>query len=236
MMPHPRFCILYLRNILLVALASMSGFMDAISFIGLDVFASVLTGNTVLLGLAISTGNILNIIVPLVAITGFTGGIVLGNRLAKPNLDLQKQIWPATVTRALLVEVRVLALFTLGGFIVSKNIGGFALYLFIMLATISMGIQSSAVRALGVPHISTTYITGTWTNLIISLTRQQTAKTLTDNDERKSGLLLSIGVIIIYIFSAIVGGLSVANLSLMAAIIPVIGICIIVVVAKTRMF
>ncbi len=47
--------ILYLRNILLVALASMSGFMDAKSFIGLDVFASVLTGNTVLLGLAIST-------------------------------------------------------------------------------------------------------------------------------------------------------------------------------------
>ncbi len=91
MMPHLR----------LVALASMSGFMDAISFIGLDVFASVLTGNTVLLGLAISTGNILNVIVPLVAITGFIGGVVLGNRLAEPNLDLQKQIWPATVTRAL---------------------------------------------------------------------------------------------------------------------------------------
>ena len=113
-----------------------------------------------------------------------------------------------------------------------KSIGGFALYLFIMLATISMGIQSSAVRTLGVPHISTTYITGTWANLIISLTRQQTAKPLTDNDERKSGLLLSIGVITIYILSTIVGELSVANLSLIAAIIPVIGICLIVVVAK----
>ena len=205
--------ILYLRNILLVALASMSGFMDAISFIGLDVFASVLTGNTVLLGLAISTGNILNVIVPLVAIAGFIGGVVIGNRLAEPNLDFQKKIWPATVTRALLVEGIVLALFTVGGFIVGKSVVGVALYFFIMLATIAMGIQSSAVRALGVPHISTTYITGTWTNLIISLTRQQTAKTLTDNDERKSGLLLSIGVVIIYILSAIVGGLSVSNLS-----------------------
>ena len=103
-----------------------------------------------------------------------------------------------------------------------------------MLATIAMGIQSSAVRALALPHIYT-YITGTWTNLIISLTHQQTAKTLTDNDERKSGLLLSIGVIIINILSAIVGGLSVANLSLMAAIIPMIGICLIVVVAKAQM-
>ncbi len=210
--------------------------MDAISFIGLNVFASVLTGNTVLLGLGISTGNILNVIVPLVAITGFIGGVVLGNRLAEPNLDFQKKIWPATVTRTLFVEVIVLSIFTAGGFIVGKGISGLALCFFIMLATIAMGIQSSAVRALGVPHISTTYITGTWTNLIISLTGQQTVKTLTDNDERKSGLLLSIGVIIIYILSAIVGGLTVANLSLMAGIIPVIGISLVVVVAKVRMF
>ena len=83
---------LYLRNILLVALASMSGFMDAISFIELNVFASVLTGNTVLLGLAISTENLLNVIVPLVAIMGFIGGVALGNRLAEPNLEFQKKI------------------------------------------------------------------------------------------------------------------------------------------------
>jgi uncharacterized membrane protein YoaK (UPF0700 family) len=226
---------LYLRNILLVALASMSGFMDAISFIELNVFASVLTGNTVLLGLAISTGNPLNVIVPLVAIMGFIGGVALGNRLAEPNLDFQKKIWPTTVTRALIVEVIFLAIFTAGGFVVAKSISGLPLYLFIMLATISMGIQSSAVRALGVPHISTTYITGTWTNLIIGLTRQQTSSTRTDNDERKSGHLLSIGVVIIYILSAIAGGLTVSNLSLVAAIIPVIGISIVVVVAKARM-
>ena len=226
---------LYLRNILLVVLASMSGYMDAISFIGLNVFASVLTGNTVLLGLAISTGNILNVIVPLVAIAGFIGGVALGNRLAEPNLDFQKKIWSATVTKALSVEVVVLAIFTAGGFVVGQSISGLALYVFILLATIAMGIQSSAVRALGVPHISTTYITGTWTNLIISLTRQQTTKTLTDDDERKSGLLLPIGVVIVYILSAIVGGLTVANLSLMAAIIPVIGISLVVIIAKARM-
>ena len=85
-------------------------------------------------------------------------------------------------------------------------------------------------------HISTTYITGTWTNLIISLTRQQTTKTLTDDNERKSGLLLSIGVVIVYILSAIVGGLTVANLSLMGAIIPVIGISLVVIIAKARTF
>ena len=116
-----------------------------------------------------------------------------------------------------------------------KSISGLPLYLFIILATIAMGIQSSAVRALGVPHISTTYITGTWTNLIIGLTRQQTSSTRVDNDERKSGHLLSIGVVIIYVLSAIVGGLNVANLSLMAAIIAIIGRCLIVVVARAQM-
>lgn len=227
---------LNLRNILLVALASMSGFMDAISFIELNVFASVLTGNTVLLGIAISTENFLNVIVPLVAIIGFIGGVALGNRLAEQNLEFQKKIWPTTVTKALMVEVIFLAIFTAGGLVVGKSISGLALYLFIMLATIAMGIQSSAVRALGVPHISTTYITGTWTNLIIGLTRQQTSRTRTDNDERKSGLSLSIGVVIIYILSAIAGGLTISNLSLVAAIIPTIGIGLVVVVAKVRMF
>jgi hypothetical protein len=42
------------RNMLLVVLAFTSGFIDAISFLGLAVFASVMTGNTVLLGLSIN--------------------------------------------------------------------------------------------------------------------------------------------------------------------------------------
>ena len=102
--PYDKTKTLYLRNIRLVAHASMSGFMDAISFIELNVFASVLTGNTVLLGLAICNGNLLNVIVPLVAIMGFIGGVALGNRLAEPDLEFQRKIWPTTVTRALMVE------------------------------------------------------------------------------------------------------------------------------------
>jgi Protein of unknown function (DUF1275) len=39
------------RNMLVVVLAFTSGFIDALSFLGLGVFASVQTGNTVLLGL-----------------------------------------------------------------------------------------------------------------------------------------------------------------------------------------
>ncbi|HEX5186246.1 MAG TPA: hypothetical protein VFV86_05090 [Nitrososphaeraceae archaeon] len=38
---------------------------------------------------------------PLVAIMGFIGGVALGNRLAEPDLEFQKKIWPTTVTRGL---------------------------------------------------------------------------------------------------------------------------------------
>ncbi|MGB8933679.1 MAG: YoaK family protein, partial [Candidatus Nitrosopolaris sp.] len=40
-------------------LAFTSGFIDALSFLGLGVFASVQTANTVLLGLSIGSENIL---------------------------------------------------------------------------------------------------------------------------------------------------------------------------------
>ena len=50
---------------LVVVLAFTSGFIDALSFLGLGVFASVQTGNTVLLGLAIGSGKIFQALVSL---------------------------------------------------------------------------------------------------------------------------------------------------------------------------
>ena len=54
-----------MRNMLVVVLAFTSGFIDALSFLGLGVFASVQTGNTVLLGLAIGSGKIFQALVSL---------------------------------------------------------------------------------------------------------------------------------------------------------------------------
>lgn len=89
--------------------------MDALSFLGLNVFASVLTGNTFLLGLGIGGGNILQALVSLVAILGYIGGVALGARIVDPTPVSQK-IWPGAVTRALIIEVLALSVFAIGGF------------------------------------------------------------------------------------------------------------------------
>jgi uncharacterized membrane protein YoaK (UPF0700 family) len=49
-----------MRNTLVVILAFTSGFLDAVAFLRLGVFASILTGNTILVALAIDSGNILH--------------------------------------------------------------------------------------------------------------------------------------------------------------------------------
>ena len=141
-------------------------------FLGLGVFASVQTGNTVLLGLAIGSGKIFQALVSLVAITGYIGGVTLGARIVDPTPVTQK-IWSKAVTKAFIMEVLVLLLLAIVGFSAGGKPSGLVLYTIIVLATVAMGIQGAAVRALGVSDVSTTYITGTWTGLISSLVRQR---------------------------------------------------------------
>jgi uncharacterized membrane protein YoaK (UPF0700 family) len=134
----------FMRDMLIVLLAFTSGFIDALSFLGLGVFASVQTGNTVLLGLAIGSGKIFQTLVSLTAITGYIGGVALGARIVDPTLVPQK-IWPTAVTKAFSIEVLVLLLLAIVGFSAGGKPSGLVLYTLIALATISMGIQGAAV-------------------------------------------------------------------------------------------
>jgi uncharacterized membrane protein YoaK (UPF0700 family) len=68
------------RNMLVLVLAFTSGFVDVLSFLGFNVFASVMTANTVLLGIAIGSGNILHALGSLLALVGYIGGVALGAR------------------------------------------------------------------------------------------------------------------------------------------------------------
>jgi uncharacterized membrane protein YoaK (UPF0700 family) len=100
---------LIVRNMLVVVLAFTSGFIDALSFLGFGVFASVQTANTVLLGLAIGSGKILEALVSLVAITGYIGGVAIVARIVDPT-PVQQKIWPRAVTKSFVIEVLVLLL------------------------------------------------------------------------------------------------------------------------------
>jgi uncharacterized membrane protein YoaK (UPF0700 family) len=67
------------RDGLLLALMFAAGAVDAFSYLGLGrVFTANLTGNIVLMGIAVGQGNALSTIRSGLALVGFTVGVVLG--------------------------------------------------------------------------------------------------------------------------------------------------------------
>jgi len=223
-----------MRNMLIVVLAFTSGFIDAISFLGLAVFASVMTGNTVLLGLAIGTGNIPLGLGALVALAGYIGGVVLGTRIVDQGIIPQK-VWPDTVTKAFVIEALVLSMLAIGGFYAGSKPSIPVLYTFVVFASIAMGVQSAAVNALGVSGISTTYITGTWTSLVSSIVRRKRPTTTSKNKHKEIlTTRLQAAVVVAYVLAAVAGGVSEVNWSLKVAIIPVITVSFVITVAKIR--
>src|SRR2546428_2847269 len=67
------------RDSMLLMLTSAAGAVDAVSYLGLGrVFTAMMTGNTVLLALAISQGEIMAVVRSALALAGFSAGAVIG--------------------------------------------------------------------------------------------------------------------------------------------------------------
>ena len=151
--------------LLLLSLAAAS--LDAISYLGLGrVFTAMMTGNTVLLGLALAQGEVLAALRSILALIGFAIGVFVGAIIVERESEPAE--WPAAVTAALAFETMILIIFA-ASFTLFGNTHQGIVYLLIILSAFAMGVQSAAVRRLGVPGIATTYITGTLTSLMIDL-------------------------------------------------------------------
>lgn len=160
-----------LRDWLLMALAAIAGYTDAISYVALgQIFTANMTGSTVLLGLNLAQGNIRFAARAGTAMAGFFVGVTIGAAMIKRR-DSDNDMWPRSVTWALAAEVALLALFSALGILVGTANAHGIVYTLIGLAACAMGIQSIAVRSLGVVDITTTYITGTWVGMLAGLTR-----------------------------------------------------------------
>jgi uncharacterized membrane protein YoaK (UPF0700 family) len=154
------------RDALVVALAVTTGSTDAIGFIAMGgVFASVMTGNLVLLGVSIGHRNGSLAAHVGVALAGYVVGVVVGAVVAgRP--DPARSTWPARVTAALLVELGLIIGVTVGWELVGGHPVGDPQLVLLGLASLAMGVQSSAVRSLADPGLSSTYMTGTLTSLV----------------------------------------------------------------------
>jgi uncharacterized membrane protein YoaK (UPF0700 family) len=229
---------------MLLVLTWAAGNIDAISYFGLGhVFTAMMTGNTVLLGLALAQGEVLAALRSILALVGFSVGVFVGALIVER--ESEPQDWPAVVTNAIGLEAVILAIFAGTSFLTG---GAGVTYFLIFLFATAMGIQSAAVRRLGVPGIATTYITGTLTSLMVdllgwlrSIAARLPARRAEAGAGRKAspmpweqrvGLLAS--VVGLYCFGAFVGGVLEINASPLAPLLPLAAVMLVVVNAFIR--
>src|SRR5262245_64934360 len=94
--------------LLLLSLAAAS--LDAISYLGLGrVFTAMMTGNTVLLGLALAQGEVLAALRSILALIGFAIGVFVGAIIVERESELAE--WPASVTGGLDFDIVSLFIF-----------------------------------------------------------------------------------------------------------------------------
>ncbi|HEX6520097.1 MAG TPA: YoaK family protein [Streptosporangiaceae bacterium] len=166
-------------TLIAIALTFGSGAMDVASFTRLgNVFASVMTGNIVLCGLAIAHGSASLIAHTATAFAGYVAGVAGGTRIAWHHAaqsgsgaepEAGKGAWAPHVRATLIAELALLIGFFAGWDIAGSAPSGAAQYWLLATATAAMGIQASAVINMGLNDVSTTYLTGTLTGLVRSL-------------------------------------------------------------------
>jgi uncharacterized membrane protein YoaK (UPF0700 family) len=153
---------------MLLVLTWAAGSVDALSYLGLgNVFTAMMTGNTVLLGLAVAQGQALAALRSVLALVGFCAGVAAGALIVQRSRP--RQDWPPAVTAALGVEGVILGIFTAIWQLTAAPRSPGVVHVLIVLSGFAMGIQSAGVQRLGVSGVTTTYITGTLTSLMVDL-------------------------------------------------------------------
>lgn len=159
------------RDLLVVVLALTSGATDAIGVLALgSAFTSVMTGNMVLSGVAIADRDLALLTLTVTAIGSFVVGAAVGARLAGAPTP-GDPTWPRAVTRALTVELVLLAGFAAAWWAIGSSASGAVQFPLLAVNALALGLQSSAIQRFGVSGLSTTYLTGTLTTVVIRLTQ-----------------------------------------------------------------
>jgi uncharacterized membrane protein YoaK (UPF0700 family) len=164
-----------IRDLLTVVLTVVTGATDAIGFVALGgVFTSVMTGNLVLLGVSSGRRDGSLALHAGIAFAGYVAGTWVGARVAgQPTSD--QPVWPRPVTVALVIELFLMLGFGVWWELAGGHPLGHSTYALIAVNAVALGVQSGAMLRLGVPGLSTTYLTGMLTQVVSSLTSRRTA-------------------------------------------------------------
>lgn len=159
------------RDRLVVLLALTSGATDAIGLLALgSAFTSVMTGNLVIAGAATAGRDLDLLALTVVAIGSFVAGAAIGARVAG-SAGAGDPVWPRAVTIALTIELALLAAFAGAWWALGSAPPSWAHIPLLGVNALALGLQSSAIQRFGVSGLSTTYLTGTLTTVVIRLTQ-----------------------------------------------------------------
>jgi uncharacterized membrane protein YoaK (UPF0700 family) len=183
------------RDAVVATLAMTAGAVDATAFLALGkVFASVMTGNLVLLGVAVGDHSASQAVHGAVAIAACCAGVLIGAPIAARG-GARDQVWAPAVTEALLAELCLLVAFTVGWELSPRPHGNGAQLALLVALSAAMGLQSAAVRRLG--QMSSTYLTSTLIGVMTALATRT----------RPDGLTRSVTALITLTLGALAGGL-----------------------------
>jgi len=219
------------RDILVSVLTFAAGLTDALSFLTLGgVFTSFMSANTLLLGLRIGLGDFPLALNSLTALLGYIAGVALGANIGYQS-SISDKIWPFAVTKILAGGFVMMVAFTSVGFIAGSSSHE---TVYLLLASISMGMQSAAIRGLGIHGVASTYVTGTWTTFMIDLVNLRRSQPLQRTVKKEQDTIFQAITLAAYVVGAAAGGLVVPHFSYKAAIIPASIIGLVLIVAWIR--
>ena len=212
------------RDVLLIFLAVAAGSADGWSYFGLGhAFVANMTGNTVLLGIAVFLHG--DLLPPGISLLAYAAGAALATFFTR-NVR-EGSGWPRSVSNTLALESALLLAAAIGwmfaGPATTHPVSTRCLDLLLGCVGLAIGIQSGAMLQLRIPGIVTTYITGTWTKLMSGLTRFFTrAKHASgvQKIEYEDRMMMQGAVLCAYLLSAMATGLLFRYARLAVGVLP----------------
>ena len=147
---------------LMLALTFSTGVIDAVGYLGLDrVFTGNMTGNVVILGMALVGGSGLPVVGPLLALVGFMAGAALAGRVLKPA----GPGWTGRTTVLLGLVTMVMVVLAAILFAIDDDFSREVRVIITTALGAAMGMQAATARLIAVKDVTTVVVTSTITGL-----------------------------------------------------------------------
>jgi uncharacterized membrane protein YoaK (UPF0700 family) len=147
---------------LMLALTFSTGIADAVGYLGLDrVFTGNMTGNVVILGMALAGGDDLPVAGPLLALATFMAGAALGGVVLRPV----EAGWSGRTSGLFGVVGLVMVALTVLLLMFDDELPRAVQLTVTGLLALAMGLQAATARHLAVKDVTTVVVTSTITGL-----------------------------------------------------------------------